>query len=319
MWLARIVRSVVILIALAVVGPGDARAWDHEGHMVVAYIAYAHLPADTKTRVDTVLRAHPDLPTLTHLAGSPHGNDYAMRLFVEASRWPDLIKNDGRFYDETNPHDAPTRRLSGFPDMKMHKPWHYIDIGFSTDGTPVAEPPPVNARSAIRDFRRAIRDQYVSSPYKAYGLSWLEHLVGDVHQPLHCAARFSKAHPHGDDGGTKCVIVALELPGVTFPVDNLHALWDDVLGDDTRFGAVAAIAKQAEASSPPEPLDVVDEEAWTEESFEYAKSAAYRPLDGQSGTPTVVPAYVDAARALALQRIKLAGHRLAAVIESDLR
>jgi hypothetical protein len=287
--------------------------------MVVAYIAYAHLSADTKARVDTVLRAHPDLATLSHLAGPSRGGSGAMRLFVEASRWPDIIKNDGRFYDENNPNDAPTRRLSDFPDMKMHKPWHYIDIGFSTDGTPIAEPSPVNARSAIRDVRRAIRDPHVSASHEAYDLSWLEHLVGDVHQPLHCAARFSKAHPHGDDGGTKYAIVPLELPGVAFTVDNLHAVWDDVLGDDTRFTTVAAIAKQAEATSPPEPLDVAYESVWIQESFEYAKSAVYRPLDGQSGTPTISPAYVDAVRALALQRIKLAGHRLAAVIGSDLR
>ncbi len=314
----RLVRAAVILSA-AVLSSGIAGAWDNEGHMVVAYIAYAHLSAGAKARVDTVLRAHPDLATLAHLAGSHGGGDDAMRLFVEASRWPDLIKNDGRFYDDTNPNDAPTRQLPGFPDMKMHKPWHYVDIGFSTDGTPITEPPPVNARSAIRELRRAIHDPRVSAPHEAYGLSWLEHLVGDVHQPLHCAARFSRDHPRGDDGGTKYAIVPLELPGITFTVDNLHAVWDDVLGDDTRFGTVAAIAKQAEASSPPESLDVVDESVWIQESFEYAKSTAYRPLDGQSGPPMVSAAYVDAARALALQRIELAGHRLAAVIESDLR
>lgn len=314
----RLVRSAVIL-TVAVLWFGIARAWDNEGHMVVAYVAYANLSAAGKARVDTVLLAHPDLATLTHLAGSSRGGGDAMRLFVEASRWPDLIKNDGRFYDETNPNDAPTRQLPGFPDMKMHKPWHYIDSGFSTDGTQVAEPPPTNARSAIRELRRTVRDPHVAASHEAYALSWLEHLVGDVHQPLHCAARFSKDHPHGDDGGTKYAIVPLELPGVTFTVDNLHALWDDVLGDDTRFGAVAAIAKRAEASSPPEPLDVVDESAWIQESFEYARSAVYRPLDGQSGTPTIAPAYVDAARTLALQRIKLAGHRLAAMIEAELR
>jgi hypothetical protein len=309
----------VLLIGMAVAGPGSALAWDHEGHMVVAYIAYAHLSAGAKARVDTVLQAHPDLATLTHLAGSSHGGSDAMRLFVEASRWPDLIKNDGRFYDENNPNDAPTRQLPGFPDMKMHKPWHYIDIGFSTDGTPLTDPPPVNARTAIHDLRRATRDPHVSAPHEAYDLSWLEHLVGDVHQPLHCAALFSKAHPRGDDGGTKYAIVPLELPGGTFAVDTLHALWDDVLGDDTRFSAVAAIAKKAEASSPPESLDAVDESAWIQESFEYAKAAVYRPLDAQSGAPTIPPAYIDAARTLALQRIKLAGHRLAAVIEADLR
>ena len=36
---------------------------------------------------------------------------------------------------------------------------------------------------------------------KSYDLSWLLHLVGDVHQPLHASTRVSSTDPGGDAGG----------------------------------------------------------------------------------------------------------------------
>ena len=36
---------------------------------------------------------------------------------------------------------------------------------------------------------------------KSYDLVWLMHLVGDVHQPLHCVTRFTQTEPNGDRGG----------------------------------------------------------------------------------------------------------------------
>jgi len=56
---------------------------------------------------------------------------------------------------------------------------------------------------------------------KSYDLSWLLHLVGDVHQPLHSTTRVSTTKPDGDDGGNG---VKLTSPA------NLHTFWDDVLG-----------------------------------------------------------------------------------------
>ena len=41
---------------------------------------------------------------------------------------------------------------------------------------------------------------------KAIYLTWLMHLVGDIHQPLHCAAVFSEQFPNGDKGGNDAFI-----------------------------------------------------------------------------------------------------------------
>jgi hypothetical protein len=36
---------------------------------------------------------------------------------------------------------------------------------------------------------------------KSYDLSWLLHLVGDLHQPLHSTTRVGATDLDGDDGG----------------------------------------------------------------------------------------------------------------------
>ena len=41
---------------------------------------------------------------------------------------------------------------------------------------------------------------------KAIYLTWLMHLVGDIHQPLHCTAVFREQFPNGDKGGNDAFV-----------------------------------------------------------------------------------------------------------------
>src|SRR6202008_1061278 len=102
-----------------------------------------------RDRVFEILEAHPDFAAIRALAGSPRGADYRVLVFAHAARWPDLIRDDPRFYDETDPAATPTALLPGFPDMAKHRRWHFKDLGFTTDGTPFGPPDRVNAESAI--------------------------------------------------------------------------------------------------------------------------------------------------------------------------
>lgn len=308
-----------VSLAIALWLPGQALAWNHKAHMVVAYIAYQALTPDERVLVFQTLETHPDFVTLSRLAGSPQGRNYRMLLFLHAARWPDLVRDDPRFYDETDPHSHPTRHLKSFPDMKRHKSWHFKDQGFTTDGTTFGEPDPINAEVAIDAFRRALTVPGGATPATGYALSWLEHLVGDVHQPLHCISRFTHAHPRGDRGGNLLPITPFPIAGIAVAPDNLHSFWDDVLGGETTLAAVRAAAREAEASSPIEPLADRDTATWIRESFEYARTAAYQPLDGRPEQPRITAGYFQNARRLALKRLKLAGHRLAAVLKESLK
>jgi hypothetical protein len=91
-------------------------------------------------------------------------------------------------------------------------PWHYVDFPFKPEGEPASiqaiQPPPENILTAIAVNERILRNG--SDPAKrGIALSWLFHLIGDIHQPLHTIQLFSREYPNGDRGGNEmCVRVA---------------------------------------------------------------------------------------------------------------
>jgi len=60
---------------------------------------------------------------------------------------------------------------------------------------------------------------------KAIALSWLFHLVGDVHQPLHTAQLFTVEYPNGDRGGNEICVRVTQGRQAT----DLHRFWDGVI------------------------------------------------------------------------------------------
>lgn len=57
------------------------------------------------------------------------------------------------------------------------------------------------------------------------------HLVGDIHQPLHNVAQYSKDFPvgEGDRGGNECKI-NVAMSNVSSDITDLHKLWDSAGG-----------------------------------------------------------------------------------------
>ena len=149
---------------------------------------------------------------------------------------------------------------------------------------------------------------------KSFALCWLLHLVGDVHQPLHTAARFSRDLPDGDRGGNSVL-----LPARNGDKDTLHLYWDRPLGDSEDPRTALALAA---ALPPPVPaLARIDDEAtWIDEGFALARSAVYVPPVGPGAGPyTLDGAYAERARAVASLRVALAGARLARLLDRALR
>jgi hypothetical protein len=93
------------------------------------------------------------------------------------------------------------------------------------------QPEQPNAQTQIGAFRAALSPQSgVSDEIRSYDLSWLLHLVGDVHQPLRATSRFSHAHPNGDEGGNLVKVRCGQHTEVFCRASELHAFWDDLLG-----------------------------------------------------------------------------------------
>jgi len=148
------------------------------------------------------------------------------------------------------------------------------------------------------------------SPMQAtYDLPWIEHLVGDSHQPLHATSRYLKSQPKGDAGGNFVFVEG----GPT-----LHALWDNAAAPrDLSDEDVMRYAREITAEYPAQDLGSLDPKEWMIESFELDKSTVYTfGLEtGSKELPLVMPpGYEEKAKSVGRQRVALAGYRLAAVL-----
>ncbi len=300
-------RWVILLLAVT-----PAWCWWQVGHKAVAGVAYDQLTKTARGRVDAMLKNHPDYGKF--IAGAPAGEKARARFaFMQASYWADVIKQDPRFYDDLKRGATPTPLLPGFTDMRQHTNWHYINVAFSTDGTTVPPPPEPNALTQIKMMLASFNEDQVIY------LPWLLHLVGDVHQPMHCVARYRRSqvdartgNPVGDLGGNS-VFLSNSM--------NLHAFWDSRLGDQDSPAIVEAMVKVL-GKHAREAKTITDPDEWVREGFEVAKSVVYT-FGNEGGTkdnPVRIPdAYVVKAKQIAIERGGLAGHRLAAVLNEKLK
>ena len=294
-----------------------AAAWNLTGHRIIAAIAYDRLTPGVRARVDELLQRHPDYATLL-TSGASDPESRARAAFIAAAAWPDVIKGDPRFYDSLRKDAHPTPLLPGFPDMARHTNWHYYDVPYPPDG---ALPQPPRSPNALDQIERLLGE--IDSPASAvvnlsYDLPWLEHLEGDLHQPLHCITRFLKSQPDGDAGGNFVFVT---------PGNNLHALWDDLTGPDTSYANVTKTAAQIVAEYPPpkypdlDPPDL-NPEAWLNEGVRIAISQVYTfglETGSRESPIRLAQIYQENARRVARSRIALSGYRLAAVLNEKLR
>jgi hypothetical protein len=302
---------IITVLAAVLLSTSSVLAWDGDGHMQVAEIAWKHLTAASRARVSELLELNPNYRAW--IANVPEAKRKQM-AFVMAATWPDYIKTATGYINDTDTPPVPASSQNiGYADHLRHRYWHFIDTPFSTDGTALVQPAAPNAKTQIELFAAAIGSAGVSDDIKSYDLVWLEHLVGDVHQPLHATSRFSAALPTGDRGGNSVALCARPCR------NELHAFWDGVLG--TSKSPTTAIRAADKLAAPPAArAAIADPHAWITESFDAAKRYVYAPPVGPGAGPyTLDAAYKSQAKTEAKARIELAGVRLANLINAHLK
>src|SRR5262249_33853255 len=109
-----------------------------------------------------------------------------------------------------------------------HAQWHYVDYPLTPpDFTFKSSPTPTNdILYGIAQSEKMLSSTNATGEERAVYLSWLIHLIGDLHQPLHCSTLVTADYPapSGDKGGNGFFVKPGER-GV-----NLHSVWDQALG-----------------------------------------------------------------------------------------
>ena len=306
------------LILLLVTTP--VQAWFDGGHMVVAYIAYQNLTPATRARVDGLLKLNPMYPAwIKGVTPKRRG----LVAFLRAATWPDCIKqatcapgytSDG---GDNPPGSAADDQNIGYQDKLMHKYWHFVDLPDSA-GSPGEPPKTPNAQTEIQLLAHDIGTNEADG-IKSYDIVWLEHLVGDVHQPLHATSRFTKNHPHGDAGGNFVVVCAKPCR------DELHAFWDGLLGDKLTLAQVKTTGQSLLAGGKPAGADIAAPDSWVTDSADLAKNVVYvSPISDDNDplvkiSPRPDAAYKSKASEVARAQVILAGYRLAALLNANLK
>lgn len=293
----------LILAFMAMAFPAPVDAWNHTGHMEAALVCYHKLPPDVQKRIFVTLGNHPNYsvwrqdydsirPTL------PASIDIGMYLFLRASLWPDEIRRT--------------------PTTFNHPSWHFIIYPLKPPSFP-DEPslfPADDILHGIEMSRATLKDLHSSPVERAISLSWLIHLIGDIHEPLHCTTFIGENFPapNGDRSGNDFYVRADQ----SYPT-RLHSFWDNLGGSTSDVRLILNAALDLERRYPKEEMSELNNcsepKCWSLESRQIAITAAY--LDGNlKGTsspdfaPRVPVGYTSQAKKVALRRISLAGYRL---------
>src|SRR5262249_11871760 len=179
------VRTVLLSALISWLGlhVSAAWAWWDAGHMQIAYVAYKHLDASVKDKIDALLKLNADYPKWA--AGARDEKTAKLYAFVHAATWADDIKTKGYGYTRDSVNSATANQNMGYADHTQPPYWHYKDINFSPDGPPLPPPDPVDLVTQLKLMIAALPvSSGASDDVRSYDLVWILHLVGDAHQPL---------------------------------------------------------------------------------------------------------------------------------------
>jgi hypothetical protein len=281
--------------------PTSALAWNEKGHMVTARLAWRQLTEAQRSQVLAILKNHPHYQEYL-AANRPEGFSEDEWVFLRATTWADWVRGRQQF-------DHPT--------------WHYINYPIVPAGSafdPAKHEPPAKQENAVNQLAVCMdKIKNGSEEEKAVYTTWLFHLVGDIHQPLHCTAVFSERFPEGDRGGNLAMIRISSKP------INLHAFWDGLLGKGITPGEIGKDVQEIEQVMKDKDKEVKQElgghqtfESWAREGLELSKKVVY--LDGQlrvavarsnEDVPEPPAEYAASCGRVARVQIGKAGRRLA--------
>jgi S1/P1 Nuclease. len=302
---------VLILATLTLGAVSSTLAWDDTGHKITAYIAWQQMTPAVRDAVIKILTAAPEdsqLATFYMPYGSRSDEARKREFFMIAATWPDIIRD---------------RNFETRYKKYHHSNWHYTDTAWTVkDGKVQLVSLPGEGGLALEKIIEFIKleSSGARDADRAIAAAWLEHLVGDIHQPLHASARITDQEPKGDQGGNTFLLTPVGTP--RDKQENIHWFWDSIVvrndpndKDECDADYIDPIARDIMKKYPfakmESRLALGDPEQWKRESFEIASTKIYTPDLKRNEMPS--PAYRKAAMKVAEERLALAGYRMGAL------
>jgi hypothetical protein len=328
-----------------------ASAWSGKGHQQIADIAWSQLTHEAKVEIaemfivgDTLTRGERTssftAPTPTNGFSDDYLEHVIRPIFRKAASWPDDARNgtstqfdarvdaDNAASPGVNPPSGDTHRARG--EEVRCKTWHYYNEPIvAPDDTTAHTARASNAVRALAIVRSMFEGQENSSKKdpkeQLYDLFWIEHVFGDLAQPLHCTDSFV-LKPDGDEGGNGFPTMA---PNTFRPGEptSLHSFWDagieHAVAADPKLGEGSDVEKvsatwlaDATASPSADAVKDLNPMDWVHEGYDLSVKFVYAGIK-----PMGVPdeAYQKNQVEVCRKQAVLAGTRLASYLNSVLK
>ena len=250
-----------------------AWGWGCDGHQTVALVAEKHLSPAAKAMVFDLLNSNSVDPTLDRYC---------------KDQGPDAMTNAATWADDERSKDPSTGG------------WHFIDIPREAKRSEMDRyclQPDSCVTQALQAQIAILKDAAQAPAARATALRFIIHLVGDMHQPLHCSTN--------NDRGANCVPVTFfgitpklseKNPASEQYNPNLHSTWDSYLiqteMQDQKFPDVQQFADYLDGEFRRK-IEAwqkagIDIDAWAWESHEAAERIAYGRLPEKIAVETPI-------------------------------
>ncbi len=317
------------LMAFVVLAHSEtAVAWWDSGHRIVALIAWRQLEADERQSVLKVIGQHPQVEKYFTPQRDPVSESFRQQWVIsQAAVWSDMVRKTDR--------DRPTwhyinRPLFGSPaDERALRGRLTVNLASRPVSGATLATQDLNVIQAINLCRRLLKSHNTTPADRAICLTWLCHMVGDIHQPCHSTALFSRGRfRKGDRGGNDIPIVGKAK------TINLHMYWDGQFGggfsltNDVRRLAADIGADRRLRDAGRRAARDLKPETWVAESHKIARQSVYVPsilqavsAAGPKRDQAISPIqlskdYEKQARRISRRRVVEAAHRLAAIFKT---
>eukprot|EP00051_Salpingoeca_urceolata_P027835 m.483503 g.483503 ORF g.483503 m.483503 type:complete len:365 (+) comp22971_c0_seq1:178-1272(+) len=293
-----------LVLAVAMVVPAPASAWWDTGHVLTAEIA---------------------AQTLLSLGLDQHVSEVRDALSLEHNMFPDTseVPYAATWSDEIK------------DSTETMNSWHFVDFPYNPEKRQVPDLPETNAVFILTELNETItpgnakmHKKYLSKAASwgmSFAVRWLLHLMGDIHQPLHCVSLYNSHFPSGDRGGN--------FYHITYPpnkdITNLHSLFDSVGGlftgymprpvDKDYMKMIEDTGKQLMQEFPRSMFtnlthltETIDYYRWSRESHNLSITAGYNAIPPNS---VVNDTQIATLRQILKRQLVLGGYRLANVLK----